>query len=436
MLVYDRMQQIRCRIPTKLLILVPALYVVFSSTLFFRSKLSVVQNEPPTNAALVVAGSPRGHTKRTTTSYMWHEGLPFNPLDEETIRPPDSGRTTIDALSIGTKYNVEQMEGQAKSWASHWAVRYLFGTSEQDDADPMCHERLSQRHFLHFFQGCSRMTYNDNRLRSIRSRFPINKWIVKANKTIGWLCAQQRFAHAVGKVGRFYRREGGSLPDFLFIQDDDTWYGMNQMVSFLATRNHSIPYAVAGCMIQWPVYFVNFSFPFGGYGMALNRLAVERLIKPIYCNRTTTPITDAYTKRVCVQVEENLAGERMAFQEGMSISDLMDRHAAMLPYRRYKKWKNDPGYCMLGDWVLGYYVNYYELGSREDPVLDYIHMDKSLGYDYNKRKGSCRNEGVEKCWESDTKYACHRIDPDTMMALHSFDARRHGANATPNLSIS
>ena len=39
----------------------------------------------------------------------------------------------------------------------------------------------------------------------------------------------------------------------------------------------------------------------------------------------------------------------------------------------YKTWK-DPGYCMLGDWDWGYYVNYYELWSREDPDLDYIHI--------------------------------------------------------------
>ena len=29
---------------------------------------------------------------------------------------------------------------------------------------------------------------------------------------------------------------------------------------------------------------------------------------------------------------------------------------------------------MLGDWDWGYYVNYYELWSREDPDLDYIHI--------------------------------------------------------------
>jgi hypothetical protein len=425
------MPPVRSRIQATALLLVALLYAVFSSVLIFRSRLSTSANL--SLAVATTSDAPSKHNKRSTTSYMWHRGEPFNPLEEN--RPPDSGHNiTIDALSIGTQYNVPQMEGQAKSWASHWSVRYLFGTTERDDADPACHERFTQKQFDFFFQTCSHKQYNDNPLRPIRARFPISKWIEKENKTIGWLCAQQRFAHAVGKVGRFYRREGGEMPDFLFIQDDDTWYGMNQMVSFLSTRNHSTPFTTAGCMIQWPVHFVNFSFPYGGYGTVLNRLSVERLIKPIYCNRTTMAATsipdDQHTKRVCLQLEENLAGERMAFREGFSISDLMDRHAAMLPYRRYKRWKNDPGYCMLGDWVLGYYINYYELGSREDPSLEYIHMDHSLGYDYSKRVGSCQNDGVERCWESDTKYACHRIPPDTMLSLHANDARNQRANKT------
>jgi hypothetical protein len=406
-------------------LLVSVLYVLISIAFILHSRLADSATSD-LSAVAITSNAPPKHIKRSTTSYMWHRGEPFDPLEEK--RPPESGHNiTIDALSIGTQYNVPQMEGQAKSWASHWSVRYLFGTTEQDDADPACHERLTPRQFMYFPQTCSRMTYNDTRLRPIRARFPIPKWIAKENKTIGWLCAQQRFAHAVGKVGRFYRREGGQLPDFLFIQDDDTWYGMNQMVSFLSTRNHSIPFTTAGCVIQWPVYFVNFSFPYGGYGTILNRLALERLIKPIFCNRTTTATTtpdDDHTLRVCRRLEENLVGERMAFREGFSISDLMARHAAMLPYRRYKRWKNDPGYCMLGDWVLGYYINYYELGSREEPALEYIHMDHSLGYDYSGRVGSCQNDGIDRCWESETKYACHRIPPDIMLALHANDAQQ------------
>lgn len=359
------------------------------------------------------------HDKRSLTSYMWLRGKPFNILSDD---PPidDSRNVTIDAVSIGTQYNLPQLQGQADSWASHWSMRYLFGTTEQDDADPECHLKLKPRIFEKFFPRCSYMKYNHSRLAPIRKRFPITKWIQKEGKTKGWLCAQQRFAHAVGKVGRFYRRQG-SLPDYLMIQDDDTWYGMNQMVSFLSKYNQTKPFVAAGCMIQWPVHYVNFSFPYGGFGLVLNRHSIERLIKPIYCNRTAD---DSYTRRVCFRLSENLVGERMAFQDGMSISDIMDRHAEMLPYRRFFGWSNDPGYCMLGDWVLGYYANYYELGTRTDPKLEYIHVNRRLGYDYSHRERSCLNTGEYACRSSPTQYVCHRIEPEVMLKLHQIDAKK------------
>ena len=97
-----------------------------------------------------------------------------------------------------------------------------------------------------------------------------------------------------------------------------------------------------------------------------NKKAIERLIKPIFCK---TPTDNLHTQKVCSRLQENLVGESIAFEEGMSISDLMHQHATMHKYRDFKTLQ-DPGYCMLGDWVIGYYANYYELGSREDEFLE------------------------------------------------------------------
>lgn len=381
----------------------------------------------------------RKHDKSSLTSYMWLNGKPFNPLNQDNaVRPTDQGSNiVIDAVSIGSQYNVAQMEGQAASWGSHWSMRYLFGTTEQDDADPYCHLNMTDHQFETIFGYCQKRKYGRNRLKAIRKQFPSMPWIKTWNKTKGWLCAQQRFAHAVGKVGRFYRKEGvANLPDYLFVQDDDTWFGMNNLLSFFMQRNQSAPHVTAGCIVQWPIPLVNFSFPFGGFGVMLNRNSVERLIQPIYCNTTSA---DPYTKTVCLRLQENLVGERMAYQDGMSISDLMDRHAAMLPYVQYREW-NDPGYCMLGDWVLGYYANFYELGSREtlDPNFlhnyetgspiahdfDYLHMDRSLGNIYKGERGTCENHNVKHCRKSRSQYTCHRMKPDEMLRMDAVDARK------------
>jgi hypothetical protein len=357
---------------------------------------------------------------RPPTTFMWYKGMRYTRTENVAIHvdagdEDDPKRTypVIDAISIGSNFNIQQMEAQAQSWGSHPSIRYLFGATELDDADTLC-SRVKRKFVVEFAQYCRYRNYNSS-LHSIRARFPIQKWLQKENKTRGWLCAQKRFAHAIGKIGRFYR-EGGpdSLPDFLFIQDDDTWYGIHALVNFLSQRSQETPYVTAGCLIQWPVNVVNFSFPYGGFGTIFNKKAVERLIKTVFCKTATE---DAHTRKVCSRLQENLAGESMAFEEGMSISDLMDRHATMHEYRKYKTWKN-PGYCMLGDWVIGYYANYYELGSRENAKLNYIHMDNSLGYTYYHGERSCLNANVENCRKSATKYACHRIDPVAMRELH------------------
>lgn len=354
---------------------------------------------------------------RPPTTFMWYKGMRYTRkmnVDVHVSYEEGYGQyPVIDTISIGSNFNIEQMEAQAQSWGSHPSIRFFFGATEFDDTDTFC-RRVKKKFVVEFAQYCKFRNYNSS-LNPIRSQFPIQKWLSKQNKTRGWLCAQKRFAHAVGKIGKFYREKGpDSLPDFLFLQDDDTWYGMPALVNFLSQRSQETPYVTAGCLIQWPVNLVNFSFPYGGFGTMFNKKAVQRLIKPVYCKKSPE---DEHTRKVCSRLQENLVGESVAFEEGMSISDLMDQHATIHEYRKYKTWKN-PGYCMLGDWVIGYYANYYELGSSENAHLGYIHMDNSLGYHYYRNERSCLNIDVETCRKSATKYACHRIDPVSMRELH------------------
>lgn len=364
------------------------------------------------------------HDNSSLTSYMWCGGKPYNPrTDQRPAVPDDDQSLVIDAVSVGTKFAVPQMEAQAATWASHKSMRYLFGMTEDDDADPLCHEAMTEDQYHKFFKTCITKQYPGSRIKGIRRQMPTINFMLRHNKTKGWVCAQQRFAHAMGKVGRFYQRDEGPLPDYLFIQDDDTWFGMDGLTSFLATKaSRTIPFVTAGCHVEWPFHIVNFSFPFGGFGMMLNRVSIERLIKPIYCQNQTAS-TDAHTQKVCFRLQEDIASERMAFKEGMSISELMDRHAAMHPYRSYERW-GDPGYCMCGDWVLGYYANYYELGSRENAHLDFVHIDKSIGYHYKEPTGECRNHGPEHCLSAKEPKSCHRMTPGAMAEMHARNASR------------
>lgn len=80
---------------------------------------------------------------------------------------------------------------------------------------------------------------------------------------------------------------------------------------------------------------------------------------------------------------------------------------------------------MLGEWVLGYYINYYELGSHENPVLENIHIDKeTLGHLYKQTTRTCLNSGEEECRTSKkSPYSCQRMGPEAMQELHEKDAK-------------
>ena len=109
----------------------------------------------------------------------------------------------------------------------------------------------------------------------------------------------------------------------------------------------------------------------------------------------------------------------------------MRAHAAANPFREYEKWTNKPGYCFHGDWLLGYYINYYNLGSpplSEGPDRDLPHfnMEKALGYGYGHKPMTmnCLNNALEIC--PPTAHVCHRQTPESMArwVLH------HAINAT------
>jgi hypothetical protein len=267
----------------------------------------------------------------------------------------------------------------------------------------------------------------------------------KANP-IGWLCGHQRFPSLLGKVGKFYQRELATavsktsvLPDFLLIQDDDSYYNLDMLNRDIFSQiDPYIPYATAGCLVHLPIKMLNFSFPFGGFGTILSRGAILRMIRPIFCHTSFKPVEwwdyrddPAFVDNACEQLQKNTFGEKAAFQDGMSISDLIRAHAAANPFREYRTWTNKPGYCFHGDWLLGYFINYYNLGSPSlsevlDRELPHFNMEKALGYKYGSKPATknCLNEDLEHC--PPTAHICHRQNPESMARL----VRQHDIHAT------
>jgi hypothetical protein len=330
-------------------------------------------------------------------------------------RDTSSGfNVTIDAFSVGSESRLSLLQAQASTWGSHGSIRNFFGLTERDDADPTCASKLTKQDMNNISNYCSNVAWQNRRgfkLRYLQSVYARPLWFQQHNKTPGWLCAQQRFAHTMAKMGRFYRKE--TIPDFVFIQDDDTFYNMPNMISFLQSLDTSQPIVEAGCLVRWPTHAINFSFPIGGYGFFLSRGAIQQLVQPIYCNTT---VKDNLTTLACNQIADNMAGEKRIFLNGMSISDLIDAHAINFPIAKYQQWTR-PGYCFHGDWVLGYFINYFGIGTEfyrpdfhSNPK---VRIEQHLGHSYNGDvSGNCLNEGWKAC--GSLSHACHRLGSSEM----------------------
>lgn len=179
----------------------------------------------------------------------------------------NSSSLILDALSIGTQYKLKLLQAQASTWVRHASIRNYFATTEQDDADKTCYRTLNRTMIEQIAHTC----VNDQPLASGGMQHQYKKAFSKGQfmeRGAGWMCAQQRFGVAVETLGRLYRKQQAQLPDFLLIQDDDSWWNMARITEFLQDKDPSIPLAEAPCLIRHSQLF-HFSFPWGG--MTLNQ---------------------------------------------------------------------------------------------------------------------------------------------------------------------
>jgi hypothetical protein len=332
---------------------------------------------------------------------MLNRGEPFFNVQGDFPPPSNDhpgfsrNNLTIDIVSIGTQTNLRQMEAQSQTWASHHMVRYFFGVTEADDADPTCFVRLSREDMVNVSNHCvghGRFLFqHSNLMRYQTNSFAHDEHLAK--KGPGWMCNFRRMSHAWGKLGRFYRvllevqRQTGlthrdrTLPDYVLVVDDDSYYNLQVFERDIATNDPSVPLAEAGCLIQSPLHIVNFSFPFGGFGVTVSRGALQNMLRPIDCR---SPAND-FNQHVCLQLQDNIIGEQPSFQDGMSLSDLMDAHASRDFYTEFYHFKRALyPFCVHSDWVLGVYFNYYQVTEHVSHPL-YNNPARGQFFEHNPR---------------------------------------------------
>ncbi len=100
----------------------------------------------------------------------------------------------------------------------------------------------------------------------------------------------------------------------------------------------------------------------------------------------------------------------------MNLVELMYHYVSTDKYRDVKEWsKDDGGYCMHSDWVIGYFANYYFVSNHVgNPFYAHVPHARIEAYQgseiYKRSTGFCNNEGECKA----ASEICHRASPGWM----------------------
>ncbi|CAB9512930.1 expressed unknown protein [Seminavis robusta] len=342
----------------------------------------------------------------------------------------------VDILSIGSKQRPDYLVAQRESFASHASVRHFFNATEADDLDdPHCDSHLTPENTVQISRFCKVKRLHPQTqvmMQYARNLYANGNWLLKKANPVGWMCAQRRPMHGLYKVFQQYFQQqkllsnditintptlSDSLPDYLIVMDDDTYFNLEQFPIKMALdvqatkRPLDDPYVLAGCLVRWPIHHINFTFGFGGYGTVFNKASLQKLAKPIHC-------TQDDSKEACAQVKRNMVGEEKLFREGMSVLDLIHAFVSHEPYKEFPKNNWTDGFCMHSDWVLGYFVNYYNISRHTSSESFFEHVPQSRMEEWDKSsiyrqpQGFCKNAHRENC--KPDSLTCHYMKPEDM----------------------
>jgi len=349
-----------------------------------------------------------------------------------------SNNSSFDVLSIGSVTQIELLQAQSDTWASHSSIGNFFGATENDDPDPNCYKTLTLKKAFDRSKYCRREIARKKidplniLTEKLTSAYATTRWLKKKANPAAWMCAQRRPPFALAKLLRFYR-EGYNihgdtfLPSYLIVTDDDTFIDIALLEEKLMVEvtvgdsalipHHTTPVVFAGCRIRHPINEVNFTFPYGGYGQFFSRGALLRMIQPLYCNNTSLT---GFEQEACERINDPKAvtiEERKYFEPGMSVSDLMEAYTAAAEF------------CSHSDWITAYFVNFYNISrhvvddgvwlnaeSRMDNVKEarFHTFDKSEIYRSNVdvSPGHCGTGDFKACTHQ--SMICHRQSSEDM----------------------
>ncbi len=343
----------------------------------------------------------------------------FTKSKAAVVMPNSRQPVLFDLISVGSFTRPDYQDAQQKTFGSHRSIRHFFRITEEDDSDQECHRNLTNQGAYDISTFCRTKQYAENQffMGYLRNHFARIRFLKHKANPAGWMCAQKRHVHGFAKSIQQYRDQKESLPDYLVIMDDDTYLNMELVSSFLNSSNR-LPLAIAGCMIRSPIRHINFTSPYGGWGMIYNKAALENFMRPITCNKLDD--SDDFLQGSCKAVKDNQLGELEVFQEGITLIDLMQAFVSRQPYSNFGNWTN--GFCLHSDWMFGYFSNFYPISIHDpDPFYQNVPQARMLGYNgseiYGGHKHRYKRKQCDYSYDLCTResHICHYQNP-TMMA--------------------
>ena len=340
----------------------------------------------------------------------------------------------VDILSVGSVTRLDYLQAQKATFGSHITVRNFFNVTELDDPDQNCSTKLRFEDVKQISMFCKNKRWDPKRqflMSYLAASYASSTWLAKKSNPAGWICAQNRPAVGLHKVLSHYGQQlsetnqpsstASTLPDYLIVMDDDTFYNMDLFEQQFAASSSSIPLGIAGCIIRSPIRSINFTIPFGGFGMIMSRGYIQYLMKPINCE---------IDKQLCHAIYHvNHIDEKNLFREGMSLGDLVYSYATNQPYTSYKTWKT--GFCLHSDWLFGYITNFYNASRHvaHPAFADVPHarldsyMNSEL-YAGNIKQGGRGNCDFDNEYCNSMSHACHYSNPQRMRTITDTIIRR------------
>ena len=267
-------------------------------------------------------------------------------------------RPIVDIISIGSLQRPDLQDAQQRTFGSARNIRNFHRFNELNDTETTCHTNLTNEQMDTIKSFCAVMEH--------RSYFGKKQDMLVLEKHIpGWICAQKRPIDGLYHTLRSYNHML-PIPDYLFIIDDDTYLNVDRLIPDLqAVQNYTAipnqPVVHTGCMYRF--FKGDVMYPHGGYGTYLNKGAIERFLRPIYCQNSThnnSRYNDQQNYLNCWRIEQNFISEKQFFSNGMSVNDLMYAFTSKYMFTQVNQW-TDVGYCFHSDHALGYFITFYNI---------------------------------------------------------------------------